>query len=525
MLTQELEQELSASGAHFQDESEFKMLQEMWNSAGHIGEFNEIDQRQNGSHTVGGSLKDRVMGGGLKAYKSVVGGRLGAVKSSVKTFMASQMGETMDGLRRRSRAHGEVASEPSAEQGGKRGVGEHVKRKDRRQEDLVQLPSQALKAPVAAGATGGCPGATEEAAKRPSTVMMAQMKSLTSTAENATSRAKCMLFNSIGLHGGKGEGFGEVEGKGKGCKSEVGRRDEGVKTPELSVQEVQKPSHKEERAQGRKMGECDQEAEQVLPRKQKVAWRAASLDGQKRLLGSDGLDLTPGNEVCRDGFRWMSWIGRLLTICIHPIVHVLDRKLVVVEVMTMQRLAVHVAKVLRVLQGDGVSPEPHLSAVATHGVWNHDAGSESEGRIGLEQRRVSEDEITEEDHGEEHRERSNQVPQGQRKVIAITEGSTDPAHMVPHDPDDETAHSDCAVTEEVRPLLVGTIRMNLDDFNPKGSNGRVGGGIAPSEVTKRIIARCWVEIRKVNRTRILKLGGGVAMKWLRGKVCSFQLRP
>ena len=62
------------------------------------------------------------MGGGLKAYKSVVGGRLGAVKSSVKTFMASQMGETMDGLRRRSRAHGELASEQSAEQGGKKGV-------------------------------------------------------------------------------------------------------------------------------------------------------------------------------------------------------------------------------------------------------------------------------------------------------------------------------------------------------------------------------------------------------------------
>uniref|UniRef100_A0A7S0F090 Uncharacterized protein n=1 Tax=Hanusia phi TaxID=3032 RepID=A0A7S0F090_9CRYP len=81
------------------------------------------------------------------------------------------------------------------------------------------------------------------------------------------------------------------------------------------------------------------------------------------------------------------------------------------------------------------------------------------------------------------------------------------------------AESDRA--DALKPLALELLAMHAEDFKPSPTAQR-RDGIPAQEVARRIKARVKQEIRKQNRGKLLGMGAGVGIRWLRRKVRNYQ---
>ena len=169
---------------------------------------------------------------------------------------------------------------------------------------------------------------------------------------------------------------------------------------------------------------------------------------------------------------------------VQPIIRALDRKFVVVDVVTIHRVQVHVERVLRVLQGDAMSPNvgslpPRLSGVPC-------SETNSDGPEGAARQRLpfTCDADFEAGASENHAVQSHDGAKGDHAQFGIAgKGMRRRGGEKEHD---RGGSAENALT--VKPLFVEAIRMNADDFRPdplsNSSQAAVPLGIPPSDAVR-----------------------------------------
>ncbi|EKX34205.1 hypothetical protein GUITHDRAFT_155817 [Guillardia theta CCMP2712] len=75
--------------------------------------------------------------------------------------------------------------------------------------------------------------------------------------------------------------------------------------------------------------------------------------------------------------------------------------------------------------------------------------------------------------------------------------------------------------DALKPLALDLLTLHAEDFKPS-TNAQRRDGIPANEVARRIKARLKQEIRKQNRGKLLGMGAGVGLRWLRRKVRNYQ---
>jgi hypothetical protein len=175
---------------------------------------------------------------------------------------------------------------------------------------------------------------------------------------------------------------------------------------------------------------------------------------------------------------------------VQPVIQALDRKLIVIDVVTIHRVQVHVDRVVRVLQGDTLSP--HVGNLQTRLSGAPCSKTDVDGSEGGMRQRLAftcADDDVEAGASDDQQSRSHDGTKGDHGHVGTTTSKdcTERTIKAAHDRDrdrDGSAQSSADHSLQVKPLFLEAIRMTADDFRPDPNTVPAPLGIPPSDAVR-----------------------------------------